>query len=148
MTRSLDPTTHCDACEAEFHQRGSIGICDHDWPGRPLRRFWSSVGPVTEDPAPIDAFAPDFFSDKTARTIIAVCWAATWAEARETLETPQQRQVSELTTWWLFPALEGRDRGQRAELAVARTPSVYDAFKRGDGTTDYRELEDAGFDVS
>lgn len=128
-SRSLDPATHCDACEAEFHRRGSIGQCDHDFPGRSLRRFWTLL----------DAGPP-------AR--VAVCRAATWAEAKEALQAEPGRQVSAFVTWWLFEKVDALERGQRGELELDRMPSAYDEWSHGPGAGhDYRQMEDDGKDV-
>jgi hypothetical protein len=127
--RSLPADAYCDACEAEFHRRGSIGQCDHDFPGRPLRRFWSlvEVGPPYR---------------------VAICRAPTWAEARQTLQAPDGRQVSAFVTWWLFEKLDALQRGERGELELDRMPSAYDEWSHGPGGGhDFRAMEDAGKEV-
>lgn len=129
MKRRLDPMQYCDACEATFLDRGLIGQCDHDFPGRPLRRFWTmvEVGPPYR---------------------VAVCRAPTWAEARETLRPAGQRQVSLFVTWWLFEKLDALPRGERLELELDRMPSAYDEWSYGPGLGhDYRQMEDDGKDV-
>jgi hypothetical protein len=130
--RSLPADAYCDECEAAFHSRGSIGQCDHDFPGRPLRRFWTLLE-CLEDPR---------------RYRIAWCRATTWAEAREVLQPAEKRQVSALVTWWLFERLDRLERGQREELELERMPSAYDGWSFGPGAGhDFRAMEDAGKEV-
>lgn len=136
--RSLDPTTHCDECEALFHQQGFIGACDHDFPGRPLRRFWCVLERLEN--------APGLASPSWR---IGLCRAATWAEAREVLQPPEGRQISAFVTWWLFEKLDETERGVRLELELDRLPSAYDQWAYGPGGGhDYRQMEEDGKDVS
>jgi hypothetical protein len=131
--RRLDPLAYCEACEETFRRRGSIGQCDHDFPGRPLRRFWTLLAAPEGEPR---------------RYRCAFTRAATFAEAREVLAAPPGRQVSLFVTWWLFPEVDGGGRGERLELELDRMPSAYDEWSYGPGMGhDFRAMEDAGKEV-
>jgi hypothetical protein len=130
--RRLPADQYCDACEETFRRGGSIGACEHDFPGRPLRRFWSLLE-CLEEPR---------------RYRIAFTRATTFAEAREVLQAPAGRQVSLFVTWWLFPEVDGGGRGERLELELERMPSAYDEWSYGPGAGhDYRAMEDDGKEV-
>lgn len=85
MGRALAADAFCDACEAEFHRRGSIGQCDHDFPGRPLRWWWANIRPPLPG-RPV--------GDR--RCHIGVAHSSTGAGARELLQPPPRHPVMEL----------------------------------------------------
>lgn len=125
--RELDPTTFCEACRSLYRSAGRIGICDHDFPGRPLRRFWTRLEELAEDPS---------------RVRVALCRAATFDEAHRTL---QSRRVSLFVTWWHFDKVDALERGQRAEVELERMPSAYDEYASEPGGRLLRSaLEEAG----
>jgi hypothetical protein len=134
--RRLDPLAYCDACEETFRRRGSIGQCDHDFPGRPLRRFWTLVEARPRE-------------DSRPRYLAAFTRAATFDEARKALRAPPGRQVSLFVTWWLFPDVDGGGRGERLELELERMPSAYDEWSYGPGAGhNFRAMEEAGKEVT
>jgi hypothetical protein len=130
--RRLDPLAYCEACEETFRRRGSIGQCDHDFPGRPLRRFWT-----LEEVCAGGGY------------VIRVCRAPTWEEARKVLDPAPKRQISAFVTWWLFDELDGLERGEWKKLELKRMPSAYDEWSYGPGAGhDFRAMEDAGKEVT
>lgn len=108
-------------------------MCDHDFPGRPLRRFWTLLEAAPGPP-------------RTYR--IATTRASTFAEAREVLKPEGLRQVHLFVTWWLFAEVDGGARGERLELELETMPSAYDEWRRGPGERcDYRQMERDGKEV-
>lgn len=79
---ALPANEFCPACQASYRARGQIGICDHEFEGRPLRYWWAIMNP---DPAPAAHLLT-----------VGVTLASTYAGATEILKPPQRHLLSVL----------------------------------------------------
>lgn len=94
--RRLAADRFCLPCEKRFIREGYIGVCDHDFPGRPARWWWCNL-------------RPPIFGGGGGLINVGVVRSSTISRARELLAPPQRHPVMPLDDPAVLAMAEGLD---------------------------------------